>query len=299
LPEPAPRRDPERVLVLTLASGEPQLPACRAAVANQAGPVAHRVIAGLDNRTAHRTLYDAVAAGADEHDLILKVDADMVLGAGAVEAIRAWFRARPDADHAVFAVDDFYTGRPIFGLHAFSHRCRWPQSLDPLFVDPAPVVPGTSTVVAGAPSPVAAHAPDPSVEQAWSFGVHRALKAVQPNGGRFQAGQAAAQWAILEDTWREYRRTGDRRLAVVLLGAADVMARAGSLDPDVLYLSAEARRRMPDAAMSDNALDLQVRRHWAATPGRAWRRARALGSANRARVAAVRVRDLVHRGRSA
>src|SRR5262249_4528709 len=61
--------------------------------------------------------------------------------------------------------------------------------------------------------------------QAFRFGVHRALKALQPDreSALRQHEKATVHRIILDHVWQHFRADPDRRLALVILGAELVM----------------------------------------------------------------------------
>jgi hypothetical protein len=145
----------------------------------------------------------------------------------ALREIVGLFRDNPEADHARTVVHDWFSDSLIMGLHVYSSRVRWESSDEPLFVDTLPEFPGCEVSLWSAPAPFVDHCPDPSPRQAFFFGVHRAVKAIQPGRGatRFAYGLAAGQWRILRDTWRNFLRRRDPRLALAVMGADSVLCR--------------------------------------------------------------------------
>lgn len=218
------------ILVITLHSGENEFDQCRDALeAQDYQNWEHKVYSFLPNKEAHEALYTEIMTRR-EHDLFIKLDADMVFTRdGAMAEIVAYFSARPDLDHAMFAVHDYMSDSSIMGLHVFSNRATWPAINDRLFVDPIPTVPGRRQLVWRAPAPFVHHSPDPSPLQAFRFGVHRALKAYQPGRALMSGKQAVRQWRLLTKVWDHFERTRDRRLGLAILGAE--LVRTGDLCP--------------------------------------------------------------------
>lgn len=212
----------QRILILTLYSEEDEFERCRRSVEGQDYcHWEHKIFSGLSNQAAHRALYSEIMKRSSEFDLFLKLDADMVLCHNRIfRDVISYFARYSDLDHAIFAVRDFMTQRPIMGLHVFSKRAVWTTFEDRIFVDSNPQIPGKRMHVWDDPAPIALHSPNPSSEQAFFFGVHHALKAFQQSrNSHFRPIQALKQWQTLEKVWKHYLRTLDRRLALALYGA--------------------------------------------------------------------------------
>lgn len=209
------------ILVLMMHSGEPQFRRAAEAVRAQSGVKAElQIFSGLSNVEAHRRLYTAVMQRSSEFDLFVKLDADMILRDDR-KLQQMWSVAVSDrdVDHLIFTVSDFFTDQQMVGVHCFSPRVRWADGDEALFVDPSPRVPGKRRIHRAEPSPVADHCPDPSLDQAFQFGIHRALKAFQPGTSKLRASQAHEQWKILTQVWTAFERTRDPRRGAVIAGA--------------------------------------------------------------------------------
>lgn len=216
-----------RALVLTLHSGEQEYERAVASLRRQTFTrFEHRVFENLPNKEAHEALQHAVMESGADFDVFLKLDADMVLRSDdALERIVALFREHPGVDHVRSVVHDWFSDSLIMGLHAWSNRVRWESSDERLFVDTHPVFPGEKLSLWSDPAPFAEHCPDPSPHQAFHFGRHRALKALQSDRGpaTFSYGLAIGQWRILRGTWEHFRRSGDPRLGLAMMGADAVL----------------------------------------------------------------------------
>lgn len=217
-----------RLLVLTLHSGENEFEACKMSLAAQTKPPErHVVISDLPNAQAHKALYDRIMDAANEYDLFLKLDADMVLmRETALAEIRELFEREREADHLEVQVYDHFTGELIPAVHVYSNRVRWPEagSGDRLFVDPRPSYPGRYLLNPPNLPPFVDHAPDPGPMQAFHFGYHRALKAYQPGRLVKRLGQARKQLRALGRLGAQFGETGRPELGLALL-AADLVRR--------------------------------------------------------------------------
>ena len=210
-----------KFLVGTLYSHENEYEACVAALYGQTGCAwEHLVIANQPNKQAHDSLYAAFMARADEFDCFVKVDADMVLYQPDLFArIAQVFTARPQIKDLEIAVFDFFSQHLSWGLHAFRSGVRWIASSENLFVDTCPLAEFERLRDDADLAPAAAHCPNPSPFQAFHYGVHRALKLIQPGRRQVDANYSLYHWLGLERTRRHYARTRDLRVGYAVLGA--------------------------------------------------------------------------------
>ncbi len=90
------------------------------------------------------------------------------------------YSPHPQADQINFAVQDVMSISNIMGFLTYSPRARWSLNSDEtLFVDDTPVIPGARLLVWSSPAPIALHSPSPHPCQAFHFGAHRMIKALQ------------------------------------------------------------------------------------------------------------------------
>jgi hypothetical protein len=210
-----------RICVGTLYSGEREYDRCCASIRRQTHTAAdHFVIRDLPNREAHQALYRGFEQRSKSNDLFVKIDADMVLRRDEFFAdLVAWFGEHPGIDELEIAVQDFFTDRLIFGLHVFRRGVEWPSQDETLFVDRSPVHPSRRHLDSDHLAPAADHCPDPSPIQAFHYGVHKALKVLQPGCEEFSRGFARFHWENLAEVRKHHQRNPDPRLAQVMLGA--------------------------------------------------------------------------------
>jgi hypothetical protein len=229
-------------------------------------------------------------------DLFLKLDADMVLADdGVLSRIATCFADVPELDHLVHGVADWFTDTDIIGVHTFSRRARWRPNPSGLFTDPDPEFPGRKIVI-NHPRPILVHhGADPDPFQAFSFGVHRAMKACQshlkPRDKRPFA--ARMSWNVLNHVWRHYQRCGDHRLGLAVSGA-DLVIRG--------HLPASAVNRQDPAldeafrdamALSPTELRTDLEAGWSSHAHRRLRWMRALGGPMTVRVLGRSIRDAI------
>jgi len=268
----------KRILILTLFSGENEFESCRRSVNSQTYVNRdQRVFEKLPNAEAHARLYETIAAESERYDLFFKLDADMVLADDEVLSdLVGIFEERPQLDHLVVAVTDWMSDSHVIGAHLFSNRVRWRPHAETLHVDPDPDFPGLKLVVWSPPRDLILHAPDPSPLQAFHVGAHRGLKSSQAYRRLWetQAHNARLQWRYLEDVWRHFQRSGDRRLGLAVL-AAD-MAFRKELPATANEYSDEAVRRAFTGFSSLEAADIsaQLEARWGTSGARrrTWRR---------------------------
>jgi hypothetical protein len=168
----------------------------------------------------------------ENYDLFIKLDADMVFRTpDELEKVVDLFSNKPDLDHAIVAVKDWYSDLLIQGLHIFSNRCVWEVNEDDRFVDHNPVCPGNLMEFWDNPSPLVNHSPNPADKQAFRFGIHRALKVVQRKKRIIIFNQSKTQWHYLQKCWQKFKKTNDKRLGFALIGA--VMTLEGKINSHV------------------------------------------------------------------
>lgn len=118
------------VLVGTLYCGEGDFDECRRSVAEQDYPCRHEIIADLPEPEAHHRLYSLFQAS--DADLLVKLDADMVLKnkrtLGLIVSRMARSGGGPGYQCVSHHVDDYFTGRPILGVHCYSRSVQFDLS---------------------------------------------------------------------------------------------------------------------------------------------------------------------------
>ena len=259
-----------RILVGTLYCGENEFEALKESLQEQTYTHwEHIVYKNLPNKEAHDQLYRTFMEQQDDFDLFLKLDADMVFRSSeGLRRIVDLFRETDELDHLTLAVRDWYSDSLIEGLHTFSDRARWDTGDESRFVDPSPTIPGQKRKLWSAPAPVVNHSPDPSPFQAFRFGVHRALKVVQQDRWVMRWRQVTGQWSLLRKCWWHFKKCGDHRLGLALLGAEEVFAqRADGTEYD--HNQEALRSRLDNYKnLSIDEIRGELGRRW----GSAWKR---------------------------
>jgi hypothetical protein len=202
-----------KILVGTLYTIENEFEECRRSIQRQTYTnYDHIVIKDLPKREAHDTLYGTFMEKSDTYDLLVKVDADMVLCKNNLfEKIVEKFSGDSELDLLLIAVQDYFTDELLIGINVFRNSVRWEQNSNDLMTDRVHIresIRKTEKDYVDL-APAAVHCPDPSPFQAFHFGFHRGMKAYY----------AGSNWRILRSIFRHYRRNPDTRLAYALLGA--------------------------------------------------------------------------------
>ncbi len=240
-----------RILVGTLYSGESEFRDCVAAVQRQTmRDFEHFVIEGLPKREAHDALYGRFMERADEFDLFLKLDADMVIISCELFArIVERFRANSEMDVLTIEVRDFLSDRQIDGLHVFRNTVRWEKRDNEIFTDRHTVPPERCVYDRTQLAPAAIHCGNPSPFQAFHYGLHRALK-IRAYLGSKDPLRTNLRFHLdnREAVWRHFVRTGDVRPGFASLGAE--IALMGEVDYANIAYSDPTARQLFDARYS-------------------------------------------------
>ena len=94
-------------------------------------------------------------------------------------------------------------------------------------VDSYVKITGRNVHVSNRQAALAIHSPDPSPLQAFRFGVHRAMKAIQDDRAPEKkiVEKANIHWNILLLTWRNFLARNDPRMGLAIAGAEFVLGR--------------------------------------------------------------------------
>lgn len=168
-------------LVGILYAGEPSLFRVLTCLETQESVALRTVLIGHHPfAEAHERLYNIFDARRAEHDVFVKVDADMeIVEPRLLAALGETFQTNPTLDEIILGVDDWMSGERIMGMVAWRRGTRWKDAPSPLFADlPATAVRSTLKIM-DAPRPLVLHATFPSVAQSLRYGAQRGLKAVE------------------------------------------------------------------------------------------------------------------------
>lgn len=207
------------ILIGTLYTIENEFEECVAAIKRQTfQDFEHLVIRDLPNKEAHDTLYQTFMDRANEFNLLIKVDADMVIPDEELFAkIVQKFRSHVWMDRLQIDVFDYFTDRLIPGLNTYRNSWEWKQRGESLFTDVFPVPKERKMVDRSELVPAALHCKNPSPFQAFHFGMHNGVK-VRGAIERKWFGAVATHWGNIRLTWKHFLRISDVRLGLAVLG---------------------------------------------------------------------------------
>lgn len=227
-----------RIFVGTLYAGENEIEECVDSINRQKGVTfEHVIFKNLGNKEAADTLYKTFMDRSDEFDLLIKVDADMVLlDDHLFSNISQKFREHDWLDLLEIRLHDFYSDQLIWGLNSFRSTVKWKPAQDNLFIDDFPPVPKNRRIGDCLElAPAGIHCKNPSPLQAFHYGVHKGLKVIQPEIGEKVISKTRASWGKIERTYAHFKRKRDIRLGFAVLGAE--LALKGNFQADHLDYS--------------------------------------------------------------
>ena len=176
------------------------------------------VLENLPKKEAHTRLYQTFTDSADQYQLFIKLDADMVLARNTyLEEVVREFTNDPELTLLQVAVHDFFTDQLIFGLHNYRNTVRW-NPRGELFTDKQTSFKKTIND-SHKLAPAAYHCPNPSPFQAFHFGVHKAVKVMQVGIQDKNINARNIHWDNIQRTKLNYYRTKKTQLGYAVLGA--------------------------------------------------------------------------------
>ena len=193
-----------RVLVGTFVTIENEFEECVESIARQTYRNYHHVIVrNLESLDAHRILYGTFTERAAEFDLLIRVDADMVVEN---HQLFAWIveqmTLRPAIEMLTIDIHDYFTDRLISGLHTYRSTVKFPAD-DPIQPDHVVVAKDRLQVERSAVGFGVRHCADPSPLQALHYGIHRGVK-LREWMRRGDAPHTYWYAALIRQTWRNY-----------------------------------------------------------------------------------------------
>ena len=167
-----------RVLVGILHVDEPSLPAAVASATSQEGvEVVVELIGPLPKWQAHRRLFATFSEHGGAYDVMVKLDADMeLLHPRVFAAVAETLKHARRVDHLILGVDDWLSGERIQGIQFWRGGVRWDVPPPELFTDLGVSDAREVFKMIDTPTPLVAHAREPSDAQAMRYGAHRGLK---------------------------------------------------------------------------------------------------------------------------
>ncbi len=260
-----------KLLVGTLYCGENEYEECVNAIRAQTFQnFDHITFENLPELEAHYSLYGHFLEHADQYDLLIKIDADVVLNSEDLfEGIFKKFTDNPWLEVMNIGVDDFFTGEMIAaGIQVYRNTVRWDFSKDTVFPDVPIMDPERYMYDKTDLAPAAVHCKNPSPYQAFHYGVHRGLKSIQRK-------HSTSHWSLLNKVWQNFLKVGDRRIGLAVLGAELVYAGEFGRE-DQNYTQSKMKEVLSQyEGMDAQALEREIRRlralHWGFLPDD-WRR---------------------------
>ena len=208
-----------RILVITLHTIENEFDECVESIRRQSyQDFEHLVFHNLSSTEAHEKLYGTFMERADEFELMIKVDADMVLeDAELFDKIVDVMQRRTELDlYSIYCWDNFLDEQ-ISGLHTFRNTVRF-ETRDPSFPDNHSVVADRSFEDKTSHGRSVIHCKNPSPLQAFHYGIHRGVKCAEWIRRRRFDRVAQMVWYVDRMTAR-FRATGEPRFGLAALGA--------------------------------------------------------------------------------
>lgn len=169
----------KRVLVGMMYSGENEYEQAKHALQNQTHQNFELFeVKNLPNKLAHDTLYAKFMERSKEFDYFLKLDADMVFAHEQVLAEMVESMVEKNYAHLFAYVKDCPSNLMIPGIQMFRSDTQWLGSDEQLNVDYFPKLYGDGNLETN--QNWILHMPNPSKDQLFRYGIHKALKAIQP-----------------------------------------------------------------------------------------------------------------------
>jgi len=129
---------------------------------------------------AHHHLYRTFDSRRLDHDVVIKVDADMeIVEPRLLHALGTIFVRHRRLDQAVIGVDDWLSGERIIGMNAWRRGMRWRSAPSALFADLPATAARSKLKIMDSPHPLVLHATSPSASQSLRYGAQRGLKVVE------------------------------------------------------------------------------------------------------------------------
>jgi hypothetical protein len=182
-----------KIFVGTLHTCEGDFSECTRMIKDQVDvEVTHFVVSGQPEKAAHNTLWNAWNDVKDKYGLFIKVDADTVVrDVSTFSLIWAQFQAEPRLTGIQAPLHDYMTDGLINGLNCSSPKVIYSPTLDGLYCDRGvdsghDLVYRNGQLPAGL-VPAGFHCHRSTEEQAFHYGLHRALKNQVENMARVKS----------------------------------------------------------------------------------------------------------------
>jgi hypothetical protein len=244
-----------QILVITLVTIENEFEECVASIARQTyRDYRHVVLRDLESTAANRALYQTFVQRAAEFDLLIRVDADMVIEN---DHLFAWIVermcGRPSVDMLSIDIHDFFTDGLISGLHSYRNTVQFPLD-DPFQPDHVVVRDGRTLIERSQLGYGIRHCKNPSPLQALHHGIHRGVK-MREWIRRGNAQRIYWYASMIEQIRKNFVKRRDRRLVLALLGAE--LGLRGAFSVDHLSHQSELPKRVLQATEHRDDADLE------------------------------------------
>ncbi len=135
------------------------------------------VLDNLPKKHAADEVYKKFMQNSGEFDIFMKLDADMVIeDSRFLEHVVEEFELRPWMQLLSLPVYDYFTERLIPAVNIYRNDVKFPMKHDGLFTDQNPVPDEKSLFSIQGLDGVVSHCKNPSLFQAFHFGLHRGVK---------------------------------------------------------------------------------------------------------------------------
>lgn len=210
-----------KILVGTLYSGENELEECIASINSQTYTNFQQYIfRNLPDKVAHQKLFRFYSEKKDEFDLLIKVDADMVLCDNSFfSRVVEKFRTTEKLNILIIPVYDFFSDQNIMGMGVYRNTIGWLDNARSDLFTEIPLGNEFEKQISYDLAPAAIHCKNPSPLQAFHYGLHRGLKVIQFTEKNKDITSSKSMFMTLEKTWRNFEKTLDIRLGYAILGA--------------------------------------------------------------------------------
>lgn len=208
-----------RLLIGTLYSGENEFEeSCQAIKKQSYDNYYHLVIKNLTKIEAHNKLYSYFMDNSNEFDLLIKIDADMVIiDHDFFSKIVTIFQKNKKLDRVIIPLLDFFVSQKIMGINIYRNTVKWVINSESVFTDRKEKYSNKNNKeIYHSLSDSVIHCKNPSLHQAFHFGYHRGFKGVQP--GIVKAKKYGVYWKDLKKVLTNYKENKDERVLFALLG---------------------------------------------------------------------------------
>lgn len=212
--KPSEQQSKAKVLVGMMYSGENEYQQALEALNKQTHQSFELIeVKNLQNKEAHDTLYAGFMARHKDFDFFLKLDADMVFAHEQALAEMVQTMVQSQSANILAYVKDCPSGLMIPGIQMFKSDTQWLGSDEELNVDYVPKLNGKSLIEVQ--QNWILHMPNPSKQQLFRYGVHKALKALQPNQEKSSFKKAILHINILAGINRNLQSNPDFYLSLI------------------------------------------------------------------------------------